>query len=131
MKRKILAVLIVLSLMVNGFSVFAEGVSKNNSFGEIWISRFPRIAKVINVTLGENETELKIEFTEISRKLSNYYISLYQFGDNLDGKYIVKCLGPITTDSFTFTNLESNKTYKVSLTTANEYDSVHGNVWTK
>ncbi len=114
-------------------TVGAYHLTDTNNFDVQSINPAPSMVHIKKVTLGENETSIKIDFTSVTNPFSPYYISLYKLDlrenipvEEQKSGYIVKYFGPISTKGFTFTGLESGETYRVSITSAVNFEYVSG-----
>ena len=127
MAKKFLTLFIMIYTVV-ALGVYADDTVVKNGFYFNQITQIPHMRHVGFVEMGENQSSITLEFAEVSNPCSNYYISLYNM-TNEDEGYILKFAGPIKTDKFTFTGLESGTQYRVSLSSAVNIENANGVIY--
>ncbi len=127
MKKKIFTILMSVCL-ISSMCVYAAGETVKYPFRFDEVTNVPYMRHVETIEIGENQSSLTLDFKEVSNSCNNFYISLYNV-TNEDEGYIIKCMGPIKTDKFTFTGLKHGIKYKVSLSAAINIESVDGTIY--
>ena len=129
MKRNFLVLLMVLCLVLPA-CVYADEAPAENSFLVKTISKVPDARRIGLIELKENQSSITVDFSKVSNPCSNYYIGLYFIKGDLeesdDSGYILKTVGPITTDKFVFTGLKSGIKYRIHLASAINIEDVDG-----
>lgn len=110
--------------------VYADEAPAENSFLVKTISKVPDARRIGLIELKENQSSITVDFSKVSNPCSNYYIGLYFIKGDLeesdDSGYILKTVGPITTDKFVFTGLKSGIKYRIHLASAINDEEVDG-----
>lgn len=130
MKKKIFVLLMSLCLIIPA-CVYADDAPTENKFLTNIVLGSPPGQRIGVVELEENQSSVTIDFSKVSNPCSNYYIGLYYIIGELDGEteesgYIIKNVGPITTDKFTFTGLKSGIKYRIHLSSTINREDVDG-----
>ena len=129
MKRNLLVLLMSLCLVLPA-CVYADETPAENSFLVKTISKVPDARRIGLIELKENQSSITVDFSKVSNPCSNYYIGLYFIKGDLeesdDSGYILKAVGPITTDKFVFTGLKSGIKYRIHLASAINDEEVDG-----
>ncbi len=115
--------------------VYADEAPAENSFLVKTISKVPDARRIGLIELKENQSSITVDFSKVSNPCSNYYIGLYFIKGDLeesdDSGYILKTVGPITTDKFVFTGLKSGIKYRIHLASAINDEEVDGTFYVK
>ena len=110
--------------------VYADEAPTDNGFLVKTISKVPDARRIGLIELKENQSSITVDFSKVSNPCSNYYIGLYFIKGDLeesdDSGYILKTVGPITTDKFVFTGLKSGIKYRIHLASAINDEEVDG-----
>ena len=134
MKRNLLVLLMSLCLVLPACA-YADEASAENSFLVKTISKVPDARRIGLIELKENQSSITVDFSKVSNPCSNYYIGLYFIKGDLeesdDSGYILKTVGPITTDKFVFTGLKSGIKYRIHLASAINDEEVDGTFYVK
>lgn len=130
MKNKFIVLLMSLCLILPA-CVYANETPAENVFLTKFVSQVPYAHRIGMVELKENQSSITVDFSKVSNPCSNYYIGLYYIdGDmddpNHDANYIIKNVGPITTDKFVFTGLKSGLKYRIHLAAAINMEDIDG-----
>lgn len=125
MKRNLLVLLMSLCLAIPA-CVYADETPAENSFLVKTISKVPDARRIGLIELKENQSSITVDFSKVSNPCSNYYIGLYFINGDTDEGYILKTVGPITTDKFVFTGLKSGIKYRIHLASAINDEEVDG-----
>ncbi len=127
MIKKLFALLMLVCFTVS-MGVYANEAPDKEEFYFKTVSQVPHMRKVGRIKLKDNQNSITLDFKEVSNSCNNYYISIYNVTDEDEG-YILKCVGPITTDKFTFTGLKGETEYKISLSAAINLEDVDGYIY--
>lgn len=130
MKKSFLVLLMSLCLAIPA-CVYADETPAENSFLVKTISKAPDARRIGLIELKENQSSITVDFSKVSNPCSNYYIGLYYIDGDMDdpdynADYIIKNVGPITTDKFVFTGLKSGIKYRIHLASAINDEEVDG-----
>ncbi len=130
MKRNFLVLLMSLCLALPA-CVYADETPAENVFLTKFVSQVPYAHRIGMVELKENQSSITVDFSKVSNPCSNYYIGLYYIDGDMDdpdynADYIIKNVGPITTDKFVFTGLKSGIKYRIHLASAINIEDVDG-----
>lgn len=110
--------------------VYADETPAENVFLTKFVSQVPYAHRIGMVELKENQSSITVDFSKVSNPCSNYYIGLYFIKGDLeesdDSGYILKTVGPITTDKFVFTGLKSGIKYRIHLASAINMEDIDG-----
>lgn len=134
MKNKFIVLLMSLCFIIPA-CVYADEAPAENSFLVKTISKVPDARRIGLIELKENQSSITVDFSKVSNPCSNYYIGLYFIKGDLeesdDSGYILKTVGPITTDKFVFTGLKSGIKYRIHLASAINDEEVDGTFYVK
>lgn len=114
--------------LISSMCAYADGAKTEYPFRFNEVTNVPHMRHMETIEIGENQNAITLEFKEVSNPCNNFYISLYNV-TNEDEGYIVKCMGPIKMDKFTFTGLKAGIKYKVSLSAAINIEAVDGTIY--
>ena len=134
MKKSFLVLLMSLYLVLPA-CVYADEAPTDNGFLVKTISKVPDARRIGLIELKETQSSITVDFSKVSNPCSNYYIGLYFIKGDLeesdDSGYILKTVGPITTDKFVFTGLKSGIKYRIHLASAINDEEVDGTFYVK
>lgn len=110
------------------WSVCAFAEDNTYTFTDVKVFPMNAMNRLPSVSLGAEENTITVKLDKTSRENEEYYISVYERGDN--AFYAVKYLGPIDISGFSITGLNNNRDYHILLSSTSNMAVVSGMITT-